>query len=94
MQNPEEVIVKLPIANSVVKGDVQLLVKPDRLRLAVAGKPICDRALAKEVDPEEVSWMFETDGGCRELVVTLPKVNRTALKKARDWPCLWADEDV
>merc|ERR1719458_388194 len=50
---------------------------------------VCNGSLVKEVDPEESTWCLESGGGKqRVLVVTLHKVNRAALKSAREWPCL------
>mmetsp|Transcript_34610 Transcript_34610/g.73712 ORF Transcript_34610/g.73712 Transcript_34610/m.73712 type:complete len:125 (+) Transcript_34610:95-469(+) len=89
MQNFEEVVLRTPVVSEVGRGDVSLKVKPQDLFLKVSGKEICSGQLFKEVDPEEASWAFDTKDGQRYLVVTLQKINRTAMKSARTWESLW-----
>jgi len=91
-QNHDSVIIKVQIPESTTKSDVKIKVKAFSLHVVVAGNEVCSGELAKEVDPEEMSWIFETRNGIRYLIIDLPKVNRTAMKKARIWPCLWKDE--
>merc|ERR1711933_465439 len=55
----------------------------------MGGHEACAGELAKEEDPEESSWSFESEAGIRYMVASLVKVNRTALKSAKVWPCLW-----
>mmetsp|Transcript_25135 Transcript_25135/g.34015 ORF Transcript_25135/g.34015 Transcript_25135/m.34015 type:complete len:146 (-) Transcript_25135:52-489(-) len=92
VQNDSEVLVKVPVPESLRRGDVQLKVRKTHLQLSVSGAEICSGELAKEVDPEETSWSFESEGGVRLLVVNLQKVNRSALKSGRQWPCLWSKD--
>uniref|UniRef100_A0A7S0ZMI4 CS domain-containing protein n=1 Tax=Noctiluca scintillans TaxID=2966 RepID=A0A7S0ZMI4_NOCSC len=89
-QNPGEVILKIDVAADVTKTDVKFKIEPTNITLIVAGVEVCMGALAKEVDPDESSWNFETSNGTRHLVVTLHKVNRTAMKSNREWPSLMA----
>eukprot|EP00929_Paragymnodinium_shiwhaense_P015254 TRINITY_DN123314_c0_g1_i1.p1 TRINITY_DN123314_c0_g1~~TRINITY_DN123314_c0_g1_i1.p1 ORF type:complete len:160 (+),score=50.57 TRINITY_DN123314_c0_g1_i1:64-480(+) len=96
-QNFEEVVITVPVSDAVTPADVKFKVmnRGDvrySLELAIQGTEICSGELAKFVDPEECSWTLEKQGGRRVLVVTLQKVNRTAYKKAREWPCLWAKD--
>merc|ERR1711953_767870 len=92
MGTQEEVILKLKVHASLKRSDVVLKVKADHLRLAISGEEIYNGELAKEVDPEESSWSFETDGTERVLLVSLAKVQRSALKSAWEWPCIWKSE--
>eukprot|EP00435_Cladocopium_sp_Y103_P063185 s737_g24.t1 len=62
----------------------------DALSVSVRGEEVCDAQLVREVDPEESSWVLDNEGGRRLMIITLQKVRpNSALKSARQWPCLW-----
>eukprot|EP00928_Gymnodinium_smaydae_P004140 TRINITY_DN11439_c0_g1_i2.p2 TRINITY_DN11439_c0_g1~~TRINITY_DN11439_c0_g1_i2.p2 ORF type:complete len:129 (-),score=34.82 TRINITY_DN11439_c0_g1_i2:74-406(-) len=91
-QNHEEVLISVPVAASLDRRDVSCKFRKTLFELVVAGRRICGGDLSKEVDPEECAWRFEPSAeGGRTLVVSLAKVNRSALKSARVWEKLWAD---
>mmetsp|Transcript_111098 Transcript_111098/g.313428 ORF Transcript_111098/g.313428 Transcript_111098/m.313428 type:complete len:110 (-) Transcript_111098:324-653(-) len=92
-QSEADVTIKVPVPGSSRREDVQFKVLKGQLKLTVAGDEVCCGELAKEVDPEECSWVFERDGESCTVVVSLHKVNRTALKSARHWPSLWKEDD-
>eukprot|EP00913_Durusdinium_trenchii_P006631 g6230.t1 len=89
-QSEEDITLKVAVDASTKKEDVKFKVLRESLELSVAGTLICQGDLAREVDPEESSWILDNEAGARLLVVTLQKIRpKSALKSARQWPCLW-----
>eukprot|EP00927_Polykrikos_kofoidii_P071700 TRINITY_DN67938_c0_g1_i1.p1 TRINITY_DN67938_c0_g1~~TRINITY_DN67938_c0_g1_i1.p1 ORF type:complete len:136 (-),score=32.81 TRINITY_DN67938_c0_g1_i1:56-415(-) len=93
-QNPNEIVITLPVDAAVKSADVGFKVTPHTVSLSVLGVKQFEGDLKKEVNPDESTWNLESVDGRRCVVVILEKVNRTALKKNRHWPTLWAEEEV
>eukprot|EP00420_Gonyaulax_spinifera_P020511 CAMPEP_0197902950 /NCGR_PEP_ID=MMETSP1439-20131203/54751_1 /TAXON_ID=66791 /ORGANISM="Gonyaulax spinifera, Strain CCMP409" /LENGTH=146 /DNA_ID=CAMNT_0043524031 /DNA_START=86 /DNA_END=523 /DNA_ORIENTATION=+ len=91
-QNFGEVYVKVRVPTDLTKAGVEFKVQPRHLRLTIAKEVVLDGELTKDVDPEESTWTLETEDGVRYVLVTMTKVNKTALKSNREWPCLWSKD--
>eukprot|EP00931_Biecheleriopsis_adriatica_P027381 TRINITY_DN16485_c0_g1_i1.p1 TRINITY_DN16485_c0_g1~~TRINITY_DN16485_c0_g1_i1.p1 ORF type:complete len:115 (-),score=32.55 TRINITY_DN16485_c0_g1_i1:23-367(-) len=93
VQSDIDITLTVPVAESLKREEVCCKVLRYNLNLEIAGREICSGELAREVDPEESSWTLETEAGQRCLMLVLAKVRpKSALKSARQWPCLWKQD--
>ncbi|CAL1160742.1 unnamed protein product [Cladocopium goreaui] len=89
-QSEEDITLRVLVDTETKKEDVKFKVLRDTLSVSIRGEEICDAQLVREVDPEESSWVLDNEGGQRLMIITLQKVRpKSALKSARQWPCLW-----
>eukprot|EP00930_Biecheleria_cincta_P102814 TRINITY_DN94645_c0_g1_i1.p1 TRINITY_DN94645_c0_g1~~TRINITY_DN94645_c0_g1_i1.p1 ORF type:complete len:135 (-),score=23.46 TRINITY_DN94645_c0_g1_i1:250-603(-) len=92
-QSELDITMSVPVPDSLRRDEVHCKVLPRSVSLEIQGMIICSGELAREVDPDESSWTIETEAGQRLVLLSLTKVRpKSALKSARQWPCLWKSD--
>ena len=83
-----EVEVTVPVPQEAARGDVRVRFLPQRLEVAVAGRPLLDGDLEHLIEHEECHWALgEAAAGGRALTLTLEK-----LSAFEEWEYLLEEE--